>query len=167
MGETVLLDTSQLPRDRAASGTQSAGLPRGGPSGPPEHIPTRTTALPRPAGPPPRAAAAGITGRLGSMRARGGGSRTRHAPRPWRTKPHTQRAGPGWSSALLGTQSLPRRTPGRPHSLPPKLLCSSPRLFPELKERVYFVSFCKPLQRLRGLRAAGLASSSLPGPAQA
>lgn len=126
----MLLDTSQLPRDRAASGTQSAGLPRGGPWGPPEHIPTRTAALPRPAGPPPRAAAAGTTGRLGSMRARGGGSRTGHAPKPWRTTRGTQRAGLGWGSAGLETQTLPRRTPGRPHSLPPKTIVLQPAPFP-------------------------------------
>lgn len=143
-----------FPETAAASGTESARLPLGGPWGPPEHIPARTAAPPRRAGPRPSAAAAGQTGLGGGGSARVCGTGTGHAPRPGRANPGTQRAGPGRGSAGLRTQCRRSSPQGAGILFPLTLVRSSPRLSPEPKAGVYFVFFLKSLH-ISGTRSPG------------
>ena len=146
MGSCYLIPPN-FPETVAASAPESAGLQRGGPWGPPEHIPARTAAPPLRVGSRPRAAAAGETGpdEAGARDVAGPGEGTHLRPGEL-TQAHSVQA---WAGVALGwgRRCLTRSSPGRPHSLPPppKLVRSSPRLFPKLKEGVYFVSFFKPL----------------------
>ena len=146
----------------AASGTRSAGLPRGGPWGPPEHIPARIAAPPRRSGPLPGATAAGETGPGGGRSARVCGTGTGHAPRPRRANLSTLRSGPAWGSAGPGTRSRRSSPQGARTLSPRKPVLSNPLLSPETKAGVAFVSFLKSLRILgtrspwpRGLLPAG------------
>lgn len=134
----------------AASVPENAGLQRGGPWGPPEHIPARTAAPPLRVGSRPGAAATGETGpeEAGAPDVAGSEQRTHLSPGEL-TRAHSVQARA--RVALLGDahacQGAPQDVRIR---FPPKLVRSSPSPFPELEEGVYFVSFFKPLHHPGG-----------------
>lgn len=139
-----------FPETVAASGSESAGLPRGGPWGPSEHIPARTAAPPRSSGPRPGSAAAGEIGPAAGRSARGFGAGIRACTPAAEGYTQAQSA-QAWAGLRgLGTQTLLQRTPGRPHSLPPKTSTLLPAPFPRTGGGVYSISFFKPLHRRRG-----------------
>lgn len=129
-GRLCYLIPPNFPKTVAASGSKSAGLPRGGPWGPPEHIPARTAAPTRSAGPWPGAAAAGQTGPGAGRSARGCGAGTRACTPAAEGYTQAQSA-QAWAGLRgLGTQTRPQRTPRRPHSLPGKTSALPPAPFP-------------------------------------
>lgn len=147
----MLLDTSQLPQIAAASGTEEAWLPRGGPGD--RQSTFQRAQPPHLVGPaPPLPQAQGGREEAGRTRV----WETRRAPRPERANSGTQRAGPGRDSA--GIEARRRRSSGvrpacRP-TLPDKLVRSSQR-FPQNRRRgLYFVSSFKSL-RISGARSPG------------
>lgn len=152
-GRTVLLDTSQLPRDRGSIWGAGGGLPRGGPWGP-----LSTFQRPQPPGPAARALGPGERLRekqaRGGRSAGGGGPETGRAPGPGGSPGRTA---PGRDQGRAGRR---RRQDAR-RRFPPKQVRPGPRLFPELKEGVYFVSFFKPPHGPGGFRGAGPAGYSL------